>query len=260
MKLKTILLLAIAIVGCCLTSCSNKDNPTEQEVKLDALMDGTIVVLSFQVNGEDFNVPFVKVDDTYQLLEDYLLTRAGESEASEKDYDITMVHDKAKSLLTFYVREKATGKLVLTAVYDIKNSTLEATAGDKTYKVTNLKLDVSGDSGTLAAALVKGSKVVISVKYYTNTPTVFTFINDGNFACSITGKDADEFQGSYMKLDGSTLKFHAVNWNDPDSELEIHFFPEKNTWKYWTVHHDAYNSHTISVNGTDITSKLTQER
>lgn len=260
LKLKTILLIATVIVGSCLTSCNNKANPTlnEEAVSLDTLMDGTIVVLSFQVNGEDFSVPFVKVGDTYQLLEDYLLTRAGESEASEKDYDITMVHDKAKSLLTFYVKEKATGSLVLNAVYDIKNNTLEATAGDKTYKVTNLKLDVSGDSGTLAAALVKGSKVVISVKYYGNT-TVFTFINDGNFACSISGKDAEDFQGSSLKLDGSTLKFHAVNWNDPDSELEIHFFPDNNTWKFWTVHHDAYDSHTISVNGTDITTKLKKE-
>lgn len=260
MKLKTILLLATAIVGTCLTSCNNKANPTsnKQEVKLDALTDGTIVVLSFQVNGEDFYVPFVKDGDTYLLLEDYLLTRAGEQEAPENKYEITMVHDKAKSFITFYVKEKATGNLVLTAVYDIKTSTLESTVGNKTYKVTNIKLDVSGDSGTLSAALVKGSKVVISVKFYGKT-TVFTFINDGNFACSITGNDVDDFQGSSLKLDGSTLKFHAVNWNDPDCELEIHFFPEKNTWKFWTVHNVAYDSHTISVNGTDITTKLKKE-
>lgn len=256
MKLKTILLLAIVIVGSCLISC-NKNNPHEQEVKLDALTDGTLVVLSFQVNGEDVYVPFVKVGNTYQLLEDYLLTRAGETEAPENKYDIVMVHDKSKSFLTFYVKEKASGNLVLTAVYDINSSTLEATVGNKTYKVTNIKLDVSGDAATLASALVKGSKVVISVKFYGKT-TIFTFINDGAFACSVTGNDAELFQAS-LKLDGSTLKFHAVNWYDPDSELEIHFFPEKNTWKFWTVHNDAYDSHTISVNGTDITSKLTKE-
>lgn len=257
MKLKTILLLATVIVGCCLISCS-KANPIEQEVKLDALADGTIVVLSFEVNGEDIYVPFVRVGDTYQLLEDYLLTRAGESEAPENKYDIVMVHDKATFLITFYVKEKATGKLVLTAVYDIKSSTLEATEGNKTYRVTNIKLEAFGDSGTLAAALVKGSKVVITVKFY-GKATVFTFINDGAFACSISGADVEEFQGSSLKQDGSTLKFHAVNWNDPDSELEIHFFTEKNTWKFWTVHNAAYDSHTISVNGTDITSKLTKE-
>ena len=254
MKLKTILLLAIAIVGTCLTSC-NKNNPNEQEVKLDTLADGTIVVLSFQVNEEDFYVPFVKVGDTYQLLEEYLLTRAGEPEAPEKKYDIMMVHDKSKSFLTFYVREKASGNLVLTAVYDIKTSTLEATVGNKMYKVTNIKLDVSG--GTLAAALIKGSKVVISVKFYGKV-TVFTFINDGVFACSITGQDAEEFQGSSLKQDGSTLIFSAENWNDPDSNLKIHFYTDKNTYKFMTVHHDAYDSHTISVNGTDITSKLTK--
>ena len=75
MKLKTILLLATVIVGCCLISCS-KANPIEQEVKLDALADGTIVVLSFEVNGEDIYVPFVRVGDTYQLLEDYLFLEA----------------------------------------------------------------------------------------------------------------------------------------------------------------------------------------
>lgn len=260
MKLKTILLLATAIVGTCLTSCNNKANPTsnKQEVKLDALTDGTIVVLYYQLNDEEFYIPFVRVGDTYQLLEDYWLTRAGEGEDSQK-YDITLVHDKSKSYITFYVKEKATGNLVLTAVYDIKSSTLEATAGNKTYKITNVKLDVFGKSDTtLAAALVKGSKVVISVKFYGKT-TVFTFINDGNFACSITGNDVDDFQGSSLKLDGSTLKFHAVNWNDPDCELEIHFFPEKNTWKFWTVHNAAYDSHTISVNGTDITTKLKKE-
>ena len=257
MKLKTILLLAIAIVGTCLTSC-NKINPNKQDVALDTLMDGTIVFFLFQLNDEDFYVPFVRVGDTYLLMDDSW-TRAGEQEPSEKNYDITMVHDKANALLTFYVREKASSNLVLTAVYDIKNSTLEATSGNEKYRVTNFKLEVFGDSGTLAAARVKGSKVVISVKFYGNT-TVFTFINDGNFACSITGKDAEEFQGSSLKQDGSTLIFSAENWNDPDSNLKIHFYTEKNTYKYMTVHHDAYDSHTISVNGTDITSKLTQER
>jgi hypothetical protein len=33
----------------------------------------------------------------------------------------------------------------------------------------------------------------------------------------------------------------------------------KNTFKFWTIKHDIYKSHTISVNGTDITSKLTKE-
>lgn len=259
MKLKTILLFATIIVGSCLSSCNNKVTPTpdKQEVKLDALMDGTLVVLSFQVDGEDFYVPFVKVGDTYQLLEDYA-TRAGEPENSDKYY-IMIEHDKVNSLLKFYVREKATHNLVATAVYDIKESTLEVTAGNKKYKVTNIKLDVSGDSGTLAAALVKGSKVEISVRYYSNPPTVFTFINDGIFACSITGKDAEYFQAS-MKLDGSTLIFSAENWDYPDCDLKIHFYTGTNTYKYMTVRHDAYDSHTISVNGTDITSNLKEEK
>ncbi|MBP5397960.1 MAG: hypothetical protein J6Y32_04970 [Bacteroidales bacterium] len=271
--MKKLMLAAVLICGLMttaslLTSCTDKIAPTpnDPELTLDALMDGTIVVLSFQVNGEEFSVPFVRVGDTYQLMDDYL-TRTGEPEASEKAYDIAMEHDKAKSLLTFYVREKATGNLALTAVYDIHNNTLDATSSDSKYKVTNLKISVSnvdlanllkGNSGTLADALVKGSKVVISVKFYGNT-TDFTFINDGVFACSVTGRDAEEFQGSSLKLDGSTLIFSAENWNDPDSNLKIHFYTEKNTYKFMTVTHAAYDSHTISVNGIDITSKLTKE-
>lgn len=266
MKLKTLLLIAMVLVGNCLTSC-NKNNPNGQEATLDALMDGTIVVLSFQLDGEDYYVPFIRVGNTYELAYDYL-TRAGEPALSEKDCDITMEHDKANSLLKFYVRDKKTSDLVFTAIFDIKQSTLEVISGNDKYKVTNIKMEVSnvdienllkGGSGTLAAALVKGSKVVISVKYYSNEPTVFTFINDGIFACSITGKDAEYFQAS-LKLDGTTLIFNAENWYYPDCNLNIHFNTEKNTYKYWTVIHDAYNSHTISVNGTDITSTLKEER
>lgn len=265
MKLKTILLLATIIVGCCLTSCTNNFTPAEPEVTLDALMDGTIVVLSFQVNGEDLYIPFVRVGDTYQLLYEYL-TRAGEPELSEEDCEITIEHDKTNSLLKFHVWEKKTSDLVLTAIFDIKQSTLEVISGNSKYEVTNTKMAVSGvdianllngHSGTLADALVKGSKVVISVKFY-GQATVFTFINDGHFTCSITGRDAEEFQGS-LKLDGSTLIFSAENWYDYDSNLKIHFYPEKNTYKFMTVRHDAYDSHTISVNGIDITSDLTKE-
>lgn len=266
MKLRTILLLVIVIVGSCLSSCSNKDNPKEPEVTLDALMDGTIMVLSFQVNDEDFYIPFVRVGDTYQLW-DESLTRADEATITEKDCEITMVHDKANSLLTFYVREKKTSDLVFTAVVDIKRSTVEIIGGDAKYKVTNVKVEVSnvelnnllnGNSDSLAAALVKGSKVVISCKFY-GKETVFTFVNEGHFTCTVTGKDAGDFQGS-LKLDGSTLIFNAENWNDFDCNLKIHFYTGKNTYKFMTVTHDAYDSHTISVNGTDITSKLTQER
>ena len=33
----------------------------------------------------------------------------------------------------------------------------------------------------------------------------------------------------------------------------------KNTYKFWTVTHDVYNSFTISINGTDITKTLKKE-
>jgi hypothetical protein len=268
-----ILLIVTVIGGSSLTSCSNdSDNPVVPEITLeDALKDGTIVVLTFNVNGEDFYVAFVRVGDTYELLDyDKALTRAAEPTITEKDCDFSMEHDKANNVIKFTAKEKKTSDLVMTANIDIKESTMEVIPGDPKYKVTGVKMKVSNvditnllkyksEGVTLADALVKGAKVEISYTWYDNPPTIFTFTNDGGtFSCNITGTDAENFTGS-LKINGSTLAFSAENWTDSDIKLELHFNTATNTFKYWTVTYGAYKSHTISVNGTDITSKLTKE-
>ena len=276
-KMKKLLTMTLLALSMGLTGCNDAagvpDNPTQPEVTLeDALKDGTIVAMAFELNGEEFYVAFVRVGDTYELLDlDKALTRAEEPTITEKDCDFTMVHDKANNVINFTVKEKKTSDLVLTAIIDINTSTMEVIPGDPKFKVTGVKMKVSnveitnllkekGEGVTLTDALVKGAKVEIVYKWE-DTSTIFTFTNEGGkFSCVISGPTTKEISGS-LKIDGNELFFSAkdTSWLSPEFDLEIKFNYVKNTFKFWTIKHDIYKSHTISVNGTDITSKLTKE-
>ena len=273
--MKNLLTVALLALSMGLASCDNVvsvfDKPVEPEITLeDALKDGTIVVLTFNVNGEDFYVAFVRVGDTYELLDyDKALTRADEPTITEQDCDFKMEHDKANNVIKFTVTEKKTSDLVLTAFIDVNESTMEVIPGDPKFKVTGVKMKVSnieitsllkekGEGVTLADALVKGAKVEITYNWSENrNPTVFTFVNEGGkFSCKITGHEADNFEGSSLKLEGNLLIFSADNWSDIDCSLRIDFNTATDTFKFMTIRHAYYNSHTISVNGTDITKSL----
>ena len=281
-KMKKWMQVTVLILGLTMTSCQGldavsgtEDNPVPtKEVTLeDALNDGTIVVLSFNLNGEDFYVAFMRVGDTYELLDyDKAPTRGDEPAITEKDCDFKMEHDKANNVIKFTVTEKNTSDLVLTAFIDIKTSTMEVIPGDPKYKVTGVKMKVSnveitnllkekGEGVTLTDALVKGAKVEIVYKWSEGT-TTFTFTNEGGtFSCAITGDKAEIFN-SFLRMEGNELFFSAKDkdwFSSGECNLEIKFNVVKNTYRFWTVTHDVYNSHTISVNGTDITSKLTKE-
>ena len=276
-KMKKLLTMTLLALSMGLTGCNDAagvpDNPTQPEVTLeDALKDGTIVAMAFELNGEEFYVAFVRVGDTYELLDlDKALTRAEEPTITEKDCDFTMVHNKANNVINFTVKEKKTSDLVLTAIIDINTSTMEVIPGDPKFKVTGVKMKVSnveitnllkekGEGVTLTDALVKGAKVEIVYKWE-DTSTIFTFTNEGGtFSCVISGPTTKDISGS-LKIDGNELFFSAkdTSWLSPEFDLEIKFNYVKNTFKFWTIKHDIYKSHTISVNGTDITSKLTKE-
>jgi len=275
--------LVVVLLSCgaatMLTACGKDDDPVNYEVTLlDALNDGTIVAFTFEVNGEEFYVAFVRVGDTYELL-DYgttraagnALTRADEPTITEEDCEFTMEYDKANNVIKFTVKEKKTSDLVLTAFIDLNESTIEVIPGDPKYKVTGVKMKVSNveitqllkekDEGvTLIDALVKGAKVEIKYKWSEGT-TTFTFTNEGGtFSCAIAGENAQNFN-SFLRLEGNELFFSAKdkNWFSTEGNLEIKFNIVKNTFRFWTVYHDVYESHTVSINGTDITKTLKKE-
>ena len=262
----------------CVTSCDNSvgvpDKPAEPEVTLeDALNDGTVVAFTFNLNDEEFYVAFVRVGDTYELLDfDKAQTRAEEPVITEKDCEFSMVHDKENNQIKFTVKEKKTSGLVLTAVIDIKQSTMEVTPGDPKYKISGVKMKVSnveitnllkkkGEGVTLTDALVKGAKVEVS--YYwerSKTPTVFTFTNEGGtFSCKTTGYNNDTFEKGSLRSEGNLLRFSVINNVNPYCSLEIDFNVPNMSYKFFTVFHDYYDSFNISVNGTDITSNIKRE-
>ena len=276
-KMKELLTMTLLALSMGLISCNDAagvaDNPTPPEVTLeDALKDGTIVAMAFELNGEEFYIAFVRVGDTYELLDlDRAMTRDEQPTITEEECDFTMVHDKANNVINFTVKEKKTSDLVLTAIIDINTSTIEVIPGDPKYKVTGVKMKVSnveitnllkekGEGVTLTDALVKGAKVEIVYKWE-DTSTIFTFTNNGGtFSCVVSGPTTQDISGS-LKIDGNELFFSAkdTSWLSPEFDLEIKFNVVKNTFKFWTIKHDVYKSHTISVNGTDITSTLTKE-
>ena len=271
-----IFLIAALIGGSCLTSCNTSDdNPSPApEVTLeDALTDGNVVAMAFNLNGEDFYVAFVRVGDTYELLDfDKAQTRAEEPVIMEKDCEFSMVHDKDNNQIKFTVKEKKTSGLVLTAVIDIKQSTMEVTPGDPKYKISGVKMKVSnveitnllkkkGEGVTLSDALVKGAKVEVS--YYwerSKTPTVFTFTNEGGtFSCKTTGYNNDTFEKGSLRSEGNLLRFSVINNVNPYCSLEIDFNVPNMSYKFFTVFHDYYDSFNISVNDTDIRSNIKRE-
>ncbi len=277
-KMKNFLTMILLSLTMCVTSCDNSvgvpDKPAEPEVTLeDALNDGTVVAFTFNLNDEEFYVAFVRVGDTYELLDfDKAQTRAEEPVITEKDCEFSMVHDKDNNQIKFTVKEKKTSGLVLTAVIDIKQSTMEVTPGDPKYKISGVKMKVSnveitnllkkkGEGVTLTDALVKGAKVEVS--YYwerSKTPTVFTFTNEGGtFSCKTTGYNNDTFEKGSLRSEGNLLRFSVINNVNPYCSLEIDFNVPNMSYKFFTVFHDYYDSFNISVNDTDITSNIKRE-
>ena len=277
-KMKNLLTMILLSLTMCVTSCDNSvgvpDKPAEPEVTLeDALNDGTVVAFTFNLNDEEFYVAFVRVGDTYELLDfDKAQTRAEEPVITEKDCEFSMVHDKDNNQIKFTVKEKKTSGLVLTAVIDIKQSTMEVTPGDPKYKISGVKMRVSnveitnllkkkGEGVTLTDALVKGAKVEVS--YYwerSKTPTVFTFTNEGGtFSCKTTGYNNDTFEKGSLRSEGNLLRFSVINNVNPYCSLEIDFNVPNMSYKFFTVFHDYYDSFNISVNDTDITSNIKRE-
>ena len=128
------------------------------------------------------------------------------------------------------------------------------------YKFRKVEVKKGGAAAALSPALENGATVVINYVFNNYPPTVFTFTNNnGTYSCNITGTEASNFTGS-LTLNGSTLTFSAVTSRKPDNiNLTIDFDTASDTYSF-TKKGNYYNSHTVSVNGTDITSQLTEEK
>lgn len=120
----------------------------------------------------------------------------------------------------------------------------------------NIAVEDSFES-VLAPALENGATVVIAYRWNGYNTTTFTFTNNGGtYSCNVGGDEASDFSGS-LTLNGTTLALSITNSvMSSRINLAISFDTTNDTYSFVTKG-SWYNSHTVSVNGTNITDKLT---
>ena len=125
-----------------------------------------------------------------------------------------------------------------------------------TKKILGMKVVKKASTPTLKDALADGATVVITYTWMGSSVTTFTYTNNGgNYTGNTTGYDAQYFANG-MSKDGTTLKFTASNMDVSEANVSIDFFTDTN--EYSAVKGPEFTSFTISVNGTDVTSQLTE--
>jgi len=130
-------------------------------------------------------------------------------------------------------------------------------AGDYTETLTfGISVEDSFES-VLAPALDNGATMVVTYKWNGYNTTTFTFTNNnGTYSCNVGGDEPQDFSGS-LTLNGTTLALSITNSvMSSRINLAISFDTTNDTYSFVTKG-SWYNSHTVSVNGTNITDKLT---
>ena len=137
-----------------------------------------------------------------------------------------------------------------------KGQTVTVTySGDR--KVIGVKAEKKASTPTLKDALKDGATVVITYTWMGGTNvTTFTYTKNGDeYTGSTTGSDAEYFAND-MSKEGTTLKFTASNPDHSAANVSIDFDTDTN--EYVASKGGYFTSFTISVNGTDLTSQLTE--
>ena len=128
----------------------------------------------------------------------------------------------------------------------------------KVKSVKAKKKAATAPAAAIAPALMDGATVVIECNC-DGFVTYFTFTNNGGtYSCdNITGDESDYFSASLTKQ-GNTLVFVAQHSDMPDSfDNTINFDTTSDTYSFAKKAEDFFYF-KISVNGTDITDKLSE--
>ena len=124
------------------------------------------------------------------------------------------------------------------------------------YKFRKVEVKKTG-SAVLVPALENGATVVIICNWGYAT-TTFTYTNNGGtFSGQASGYEAEYFNNG-LELNGKNLSFGASNVDNSEYlSVGITFNTESSAYSYTGKGQD-FVSFTISVNGTDVTSQLTE--
>ena len=128
--------------------------------------------------------------------------------------------------------------------------------GKKKVKSITIEKAATASAAAIAPALMDGATVVIEYNC-DGFVTYFTFTNNGGtYSCNITG-DSEGYSASLTKQ-GNTLVFVAHHSDIPDSnDSTINFDTTSDTYSFAKKAGEFWNF-KISVNGTDITEKLSE--
>lgn len=147
-------------------------------------------------------------------------------------------------------------KWIATPNTDLKKGDQVTITYTGTKKIIGVKAEKKSSAPTLKDALADGATVVITYTWYGDCVTTFTYTNNGGtYTGNTTGYDSEYF-GNGMSKDGTTLKFSASNIDNPEANVSIDFNTDTN--EYVANKGSGFTSFTISVNGTDFTSQLTE--
>ena len=169
----------------------------------------------------------------------------------------TITGDEAIAVGDTVATFTANGSKTLTFSAADKSGATVAGAHTETLTFT-IAVEDSVESA-LAPALENGATMVVAYKWNEYNTTTFTFTNNnGTYSCNVGGSSASDFSGS-LTLNGTTLALSITNSFESDINLAINFDTTNDTYSFVTKDNSGwYTSHTVSVNGTDITSQLTQ--
>ena len=260
-------LLAIIIAAVMIAACSVTAFAETTDVSYDVQPTYTLSIPASVTLGDadvtaDITASDVIMEDGKQIKVE--LTSASNTASGStfnaKNGDSTVTYtitgDEAIAVGDTVATFTANGSKTLT--FSAADKSAATVAGTHTETLT-FTVKVEDAATVLAPALENDATVVIAYRWNGYNTTTFTFTNNGGtYSCNIGGDEPQDFSGS-LTLNGTTLALSITNSvMSSRINLAISFDTTNDTYSFVTKG-SWYNSHTVSVNGTNITDKLTEK-
>ena len=261
-KLLAIILAAVMIAACTVTAFADTTDVSYDVQPSYTVSIPAAVTLGDSAVEADITASDVIMEDGKQILVE--LTSASNTASGStfnaKNGDsavtYTITGDEAIAVGDTVATFTANGSKTLTFSAADKSAVTVAGAHTETLTFT---VKVEDAATVLAPALENDATVVIAYRWNGYNTTTFTFTNNGGtYSCNVGGDEASDFSGS-LTLNGTTLALSITNSFMSNINLAINFDTTNDTYSFVTKNSSWYSSHTVSVNGTDITDQLTEK-
>ena len=261
-KLLAIIIAAVMIAACSVTAFAETTHVSYNVDPSYTVAIPASVTLSDADVTADITASDVIMEDGKQILVE--LTSASNTASGstfnakngDSNVTYTITGDKAIAVGDTVATFTADGSKTLT--FSAADKSAVTVAGSHTETLT-FTVKVEDAATVLAPALENGATMVVTYRWNERNTTTFTFTNnDGTYSCNVGGNSASDFSGS-LTLNDTTLALSITNSFEPEINLAINFDTTNDTYSFVTKDSGWYTSHTVSVNGTDITDQLTEK-